>query len=65
MHTKLKKGLFLIKANQSKLKKDQFKPYYSCHFIITMVLPICSGYTDSPIHVNYKDTHYIKTTYGK
>ena len=54
--------------NQSKsvlVNKDRFKPCYSCHFYFNKVLPIYSGYIDSPIHVTYKATHFINTTYAK
>ena len=34
-------------------------------FYFNKDLPIYSGYIDSPIHVTYKATHFINTTYAK
>ena len=54
--------LFLIKANLSQLIKLNLN-HITVVIYFNKDIPICSGYISSPVHVTYKDTHYINTTY--
>ena len=53
-----------MKVNLSQLIEINLN-HITVSFYFNNDLPICSGYIDSPIHVAYKDTRYINTTYAK